>query len=101
MRGRLQTRRQKNTKPTRNIYHSIQQNYKILPTGQTEARVTTVDIEDGKGVKGVMILHPSGKRTRNTKKLTKSQIQKITSNVFVPRLFSLKRTRSHKQRDAS
>jgi hypothetical protein len=83
------------------IYHSIQQNYTLHPSGQTEARVTTVDIEDGKGVKGVMIVDPSGKRRRTTQQLSQPQIQKITSNIFVPRLFSLKRTRSRKQRDAS
>lgn len=82
------------------IYHSIQQNITIGPNGQPQGQVTYVEIQNGKGVKGVMKLRPNGKQTRRVSKLTKAQVRDITRNIFVPRLFGKGLTRRHKQRDA-
>lgn len=70
------------------IYHSFQQNFTIGPNGVPHGTATVVDIENGKGTKSKLIYTSDKKPRRSTKKLTKSEIQKITRNVFIPRLFS-------------
>lgn len=66
-------------------YHS-EQVHSIMENGQVAQKHNIVDIKNGKGTKKVTMR--SGKSTKSsTKKLTKSEIEKIRKNIFIPSLF--------------
>jgi len=80
-------------------FHS-EQVHSMFKNGKGQTRRNTVSVKNGKGIKSVEVFTMDGKSIRrNEKPLSKSELEHIQMNKFIPKLFkdctkSLKTRRS-------